>query len=363
MFTKHSAGSRGRSRPAVWAIVWVVCAAVGAAHGMPPRPDPVVAVDCDSGDSINNALRRADPNHIEVVVSGVCHEAVVISRSDVLIRAVGLGAHGIQGMEGAPALELHHVSNVAIQGLFISGGDVGILVTDSNHRISLSDLVVSENLAGGMTLEDASVSGSNLRVEANGQTPATAGVLVDHGSEFNCDGCTIHGNGLSSGPAVWVRAASSANVSNSSIAGFRSFLVAGHSSLTTVDSEIGFGIDTSFAMEIVNDSFAELFNTSLTNGVFASRRSRLGMFGGAHVANGSKTLAEFAAEGSSYIELRELSNTPVQMASAIIRLFDFSTLLVRHNFNPNEVGAIECLSAKADTLVSPGTIVGSTSCP
>ena len=184
MFTKHSAGSRGRSRPAVWAIVWVVCAAVGAAHGMPPRPDPVVAVDCDSGDSINNALRRADPNHIEVVVSGVCHEAVVISRSDVLIRAVGLGAHGIQGMEGAPALELHHVSNVAIQGLFISGGDVGILVTDSNHRISLSDLVVSENLAGGMTLEDASVSGSNLRVEANGQTPATAGVLVDHGSEF-----------------------------------------------------------------------------------------------------------------------------------------------------------------------------------
>jgi hypothetical protein len=90
----------------------------------PPGPplDITVNVDCNAGQSINDALAQA-ANKLTVLINGSCEEGVVITRDDVTLQGVGTNPT-IMAPEGAwsSAIRIEGARGVSLWDLQVVGG-------------------------------------------------------------------------------------------------------------------------------------------------------------------------------------------------------------------------------------------------
>ena len=162
-------------------------------------------VDCANGESISAALEAARhrPRLVAILVSGVCTENLVITRSELLIRGAAPGA-GIQAAN--PNLPVVRNVNpgigsghVALSDLTLSGGRNGV-VADFGTQVQVSNSIIHNNGHDGVVADhEALVRLLNTTIENNGGSGITASngahVLMSGGAVRNhpVDGVNLNG--------------------------------------------------------------------------------------------------------------------------------------------------------------------------
>ena len=125
-------------------------------------------VDCDAGETVQGALKRARPQAMVVTIKGRCAEHVTIERDDIVLRAHQAGGE-IDGPDRTrPVVRINGARRVGIEGLAIRNGFHGVELTG----------------AAAATLARVSISGA-----------ARNGIDIQAGSVGTVDGSTVEGNG------------------------------------------------------------------------------------------------------------------------------------------------------------------------
>jgi len=133
-----------------------------------PRPLRSVIVNCSSGQRIQAAV-DANAGPVEIIVSGICVENVVIRDKDVMLRG-----------GGKPSLSGIRSTDATMPALTIRGGGI-----DSVDSLSFS------NSAGlGVSIQGTSTTLTNCLFETNG----ASGLQVKTGAVVLATGLTFSGN-------------------------------------------------------------------------------------------------------------------------------------------------------------------------
>jgi hypothetical protein len=127
-----------------------------------------MSVDCDAGETVQGALKRARTQAMVVTIKGRCAEHVTIERDDIVLRAHQAGGE-IDGPDRTrPVVRINGARRVGIEGLVIRNGFHGVELTG----------------AAAATLARVSISGA-----------ARNGIDIQAGSVGTVDGSTVEGNG------------------------------------------------------------------------------------------------------------------------------------------------------------------------
>ena len=153
-------------------------ALAGNAHAA-PRP-----VDCDKGQSIQKALDAAPAAGGEryvLLVTGDCHERVVIRRDDVTIRGDATIFGDIRVFQASDVwiydvtvtapfngITVGGSNHVRLTGVQLVGNDgVGLMVSGGAQVWLRSGAVIADNAANGVYLEDASLRVDDASITGN----------------------------------------------------------------------------------------------------------------------------------------------------------------------------------------------------
>ena len=174
-----------------------------------------IAVDCDQGDSIQDAVDKAREG-VDINVSGTCNETVLI-QSDHL-HIIGNNGATIMPPAGTTAFRVLSTDNVAIDGFIILGGagGVGIFGGSSAHirdnqihdSTSVGILISSSSYAAVRRNSLHSTSGNFSQIFV---TESSAALVVDN---------TIT---ASSGGGIEARSASSVTAGGNTVSGTAGF--------------------------------------------------------------------------------------------------------------------------------------------
>jgi hypothetical protein len=161
-----------------------------AAMSQPLRLD----VNCDGGERIQSALDRSQhhPTPVIIRVFGVCHENLVIRRTDLLIFGGAPGA-GITGSPGQPVVRpelFSPVPSFGLTGLTLTGGAGGV-VADFGAHVRLANCRIRGTSIGVRADHGSLVRLENTVVEQN----SNDGVLATNGAAVYMTGGVIRNNG------------------------------------------------------------------------------------------------------------------------------------------------------------------------
>jgi hypothetical protein len=147
--------------------------AQGPPGGAPPRPVPAtltVAVDCDAGDRLADALaQRADELRVEV--AGSCTEDVLIRRDRTTLVGVAPGAEIVASL--APphpfggGITVEGASRVTLTDLTVRGGRRGVSILGGGEAV-LERLVLRDHFRDGLFLQGGRAHVANLVIADNG---------------------------------------------------------------------------------------------------------------------------------------------------------------------------------------------------
>lgn len=166
----------------------------------------VITVDCDRGDSINQALTDKT-ERLVIEVRGLCHEKVVIQRSGVVLHGLDPALDGIAGPASGPADEFL----VTIWGADVSSSILA--VPESEFAVEIQNLGLRDGDGGGLAAWSSLVQVEGSSIEGNGGpglylSGASAALVVDtlladnegdgatvnRSSTLICDQCTVEDN-------------------------------------------------------------------------------------------------------------------------------------------------------------------------
>src|SRR6266446_8673284 len=153
----------------------------------------IVTVDCNKGDSINQALTKSPlVRNLTVEISGLCHENVVVTRDHVTLHGTDPANDGIQADLSDEisdvALWVRQAQLVTVENLKLTGGFSGLLVTNVTlNGLQLINCRLESNGAYGAQLQNALVVAQDSTFSTNGNI--NAGVFG--GSRLQCTGCTF----------------------------------------------------------------------------------------------------------------------------------------------------------------------------
>lgn len=173
------------------------------AHAQPPH-----TVNCDRGDSLNEAVNRqvGHAGPITIIVSGTCTENVFIARDDVEIT--GNETSTINGqitVDGARRLRITGLTLTgAGLGIDVFGGDVELydvaitgnqglagVASNSNGYVGIFDSTITNNsVRGVLALQGSSVLVRNTNVSNNN----LVGIDATNGATITVENSTISGN-------------------------------------------------------------------------------------------------------------------------------------------------------------------------
>jgi len=170
-----------------------------------------IRVDCDDGDSINEALEKKPGSRLTVLIDGVCTENVVITRSNVILAGANpLPNPGptdkIQGDPGAdPSLVasgslvlIQGAENVTVRDLIITGGTgAGIWIVDSGlqEAVVVFNCELTNNWRRGLRLSRGiafvidTVASGNFSDDGPGNAPIGRGFEAGPYASLTCRGC------------------------------------------------------------------------------------------------------------------------------------------------------------------------------
>lgn len=180
------AGIRGRVAPEWSAVEGRKTAAQAAGSAV-----KTVRVDCDKGESVNEALAKSE-QELVIEISGMCQEIVVVDRGNVTLRGTDPSHDGIRGGGSHPkywaVVNLSHANFVRFENLTlaVSGDELyGVFVVGS-------DTVDFDNcqFEGSWPLTS---SYSFLRIVDSSFVSEADGIGIDlwQASYLQCTGCSL----------------------------------------------------------------------------------------------------------------------------------------------------------------------------
>lgn len=195
-------------------------------HVVRPVPGPV-AVNCAAGQSVQAAV-DASAGPVEIVISGVCVENVVVRDKDVTLRgATGPSQDGIRSLSKTlPALTLRGSGIDAVSGLaFQKSAGPAVMIRGVNATLSGCEFASNGGTAlnvamGAFVTADALVFDGNIGRSIN---------VSD--SQFFCTGCDVSGNNF----AMVASRGATASLLDSVVTGRRGILAADGGTLADLD--------------------------------------------------------------------------------------------------------------------------------
>jgi len=155
--------------------------------GAPPPSLLEVSVNCDEGQSINEAL-AATSMELVVEVQGVCAEYVRITRDNVTLRGVGSGAR----IDGAslpepkePGILVSGATGVAIENLLVQHTHRGIDIL-LGSGVTLTNMVVQDTISNGVRVLGSAVEITDLTVQRQ-----YIGIWIGEGAHAVVNGGTV----------------------------------------------------------------------------------------------------------------------------------------------------------------------------
>jgi len=155
-----------------------------------PRAVSTVSVDCNNGESIQAAV-DANPSPIEIQISGICTENVLIRDKDVMLR--GTTKPALDGIRSAiratPALTIRGPVIGVVENLsFSKSAGSGVAVRGAN--VAFTNCLFQNNGTNGLVVNlGGLVTANGLTFDAN----AARAINVSD-AQFFCTGCDVSGN-------------------------------------------------------------------------------------------------------------------------------------------------------------------------
>ena len=175
--------------------------------------DQFTPVFCDRGQSIQDAVDRA-PEGAFINVFGTCEESVVIQTDRLKIGAFFGQATTVIPQGGNPAFLVHFADGVHIQNFNISGGGIGVFISNG------SSAVILNNQISDITALGIGVAGGSFAFIANNVLHSNNGnfgqILVGDSSSASVVDNTIT---ASSGVGISAASASSVSVGGNNVSG------------------------------------------------------------------------------------------------------------------------------------------------
>ncbi len=184
----------------MWRSLVFVCLFVAAAAQamevpkMPsaPRPASSVTVNCNQGGHIQAAV-DASSAPVEILITGICVENVLIRNKDVSLRGTQQPSlDGIRSIDpSTPALTVRGTVIAQINDLSFSGSAGTALRIRDGARITIVNSRIENNAQDGLSVDSgAFVVGDSLTFTAN---PGTNTLIND--AQFFCIACDFNGGG------------------------------------------------------------------------------------------------------------------------------------------------------------------------
>jgi len=223
--------------------------------GNVPVPDSAeVLVDCDNGDSINDAL-KTPAVHLTVRIRGFCDENAVISHLSNVTLVGDSGDPTLDGIRGTAAsgelpsfgnvLFVEHSSRVEVIDLTLRDGSRnGIAFVHSGFRqinnCRLLDnanhgIVLHYTFGGRQRIQDTTISGNRGVRGSGANIPGGVGIRTNF-SRFNCSGCTIFDNPIAGEGIAMFPRESSVVVEDSDLQGLVTVLAGPNSDVIVRES-------------------------------------------------------------------------------------------------------------------------------
>lgn len=204
----------------------------GQSSSAKPKTD---TVNCGAGQSVNQAIRRAEPGDA-ILVHGTCHERVVITQSVTLDgggSAVIDGGGVAIGPAVAPEFDglvvINGATNVNLVGLTVQNAGTNGILAARGAAVGLRNVTAQHNAVTGIVVMDnshAEAVDSNTRSNRLGFDVVTSSSLVLKGTFTSTDNAT-NGGDINGQSIVELRGAQvtvSGNQQFGIIAGSRSHL-------------------------------------------------------------------------------------------------------------------------------------------
>lgn len=192
-----------------------------------PRPTPGVIVNCNSGGSIQAAV-DASRGPVEIQITGICVENVLIRDKDVSLR--GVQKPSLDGIRSAtssmPALTVRGSVVATITGLSFSGNPGTGMSIRGGADMTLANCLFENNGASGLRVDSgAFVVGNDLRFTANRTSTSTSD------AQFFCIACDVSGNG----PAAVASRGAIVSLLDSVVTGTLGIIAADRGSFADID--------------------------------------------------------------------------------------------------------------------------------
>lgn len=257
-----------------------------------PWPIRILTVNCGNGERLQPVI-DASAGPVQISISGICMESVVIRDKDVMLR--GTTKPTLDGIRSAdrtmPALTIRGSGIDGVDGLsFSSNPGVGMSIQGAS--VTLNNCLFQSNGSNGLK-----VFGSAL-VTATGLTFAgnsAASINVNDG-QFFCTGCDVSGNSF----AVQAIRGAVASLLDSMVTGRRGLLAGDGGTIADVDCVNGgtthpCGIQvTTIAASAVAGGAASLFGVGdFTGRLDAEDGGTVSLFGARQVTATATNTADF----------------------------------------------------------------------
>jgi len=215
-----------------------------------PPPALTVAVDCDGGDSIHEALQQpADVLTIEI--SGICTEHVVVDRSNVIFRGSDPSSDGLQGAITGESYQglvevRGGVTDVEFENLTFRNSEARGIYVRNSGRVKISNCWLIDNDSIGFQTARGYGWILDSRFAGNGKVVAGyGGARVSGAGRLICQRCVFENNGgwgLTSveGAYVWLDESTVSDL-NGVFAGRAGMVEGTGSSITAEAVAIGVG--------------------------------------------------------------------------------------------------------------------------
>lgn len=324
-----------------------------------------VTVDCNKGESINQALTK-NPTvlNLTVEISGLCQENVVVTRDHVTLHGNDPVNDGIEALVNTEisdaALWIRQAQLVTVENLKLTGGYTGLLATN----VSLANLrVINCHLDGngayGVQLQSSLIQATNSTFSSNGNI--NAGVFS--GSRLECTGCTF-ADPQGVGPVGTTRAnvlAFGANrvlltqctLTNGGVTSDDSLILA-------TDSTIAAFVPGGASISSFGSSAIALTRVQITGSMSFSQGSNVQLLGVTQLVPGLNQV-----DDSAYVRIGDASpatggppSIPSMVRGFSLRNFAKATLLQTSEINGN----LSCTQGADAFCTTPGKVSGTSSC-
>lgn len=206
--------------------MWLVVFAIvlnGAGFASSAQASHFRVVNCDKGDSIARAVRKARAGQT-ILVKGVCGEQIHIKRDR--IKIIGKDGAGFDGenldpsnFEFNPMIRVTDAVGVVIRNLFVRNGPAEGLLVEGKSTVTLENVSAQENSNVGMLVDHARVEVTGGNYDGN-----QAGIDTTNGAsailrgDISLQNNIIFGIAASAGAALEARG-TTMNASGNQIAG------------------------------------------------------------------------------------------------------------------------------------------------